>query len=123
MNLTQVQISLRGPLNQGDENRLIQAVSDILQLPLERVSLYQTLNPRSDSELWGLVHQSLNEQEALRLEALMQKSDALELSPPERQELGALVEKTNQQMLERSQALAELQERGYDIQGYLGLRP
>jgi hypothetical protein len=123
INLAQVQISLRGPMNPGDKTRLLQAVSEILHLPVEQVALYQSLNPESDAELWGRVHQSLTEQEALQLGGLMQKSDALALSPTDRQALASLVEKTQQQMLERSQALEELQTRGYDIRGYLGLRP
>ena len=74
-----------------------------------------------DEDLWAIVNQRLTPAENGRMDVLMGKNSSGNITESERNELQTLVDKVNQQMLERTEALIELKERGYDINAYLGL--
>src|SRR5687768_392845 len=98
-----------------------QRLAELENRPVEEV-VNQVLEDEIDKRLWSVVDQRLSPEEDSRLHDLLDKGNAGTITDVEREELAALVAEVNRQMLERSKALALLQERGHDIKGYLGLR-
>src|SRR5262245_58460723 len=98
-----------------------QQLAEIEDRPFEEV-VSEVLEEEIDKRLWAIVNQSLSPSDDARLHELLDKGNAGTSTPEERHEAQTLVDLVEQQMLERSKALALLQRRGHDIKGYLGLR-
>jgi hypothetical protein len=93
-----------------EENR---ALEDVINEALE--SHLKQL----DEDLWAIVNQRLSPSEDAQLHELLAKGNADSITETEKIELQALVDEVNRQMAERTEALIQLQERGYDVKSYL----
>jgi hypothetical protein len=93
-----------------EENR---ALEDVINEALE--SHLKQL----DEDLWAIVNQRLSPSEDTQLHELLAKGNAGTITETEKIRLQSLVEEVNRQMAERTEALAQLQERGYDVKSYL----
>lgn len=69
----------------------------------------------SDEALWAATESTLSPAEQRRLRQLGEAGDARKLTASQRKELGTLVQKYDQAVLRRAQALAILAYRGYEI--------
>lgn len=121
MSTPHIEISVHGDLPNLDADQLAAEVRQMVGQVAE-VDVYLRPQSPSDSELWATVNQRLAPLELQQLDQLMQQNKLGLLTGIEKEALDRLNDLVNQQMLERSEALVELQQRGYDIKGYLGVR-
>lgn len=89
--------------------------SETVDTQLEAVNRFSTIR------LWSMVQRGLGFPDAIdtRMLDLIQKGKAGIISENEQEELNNLIVIYDKFVLLRTEALVELQERGYDIQGYL----
>jgi hypothetical protein len=73
----------------------------------------------SDENLWAIVNQRLSPFDDAELHELLTKGNVGTLTEAEKIRMKALINKVNRQMVERTEALIQLQERGYDLKSYL----
>jgi hypothetical protein len=83
----------------------------------------ETLKHYTDEDLWITAHVQLPLRQEMRLRELNDKIEEGLLTEDDRIELSQLLDAHDRKVLIRSEALALLQERGYDIKGYLNLKP
>jgi predicted transcriptional regulator len=95
-----------------------QQIAAIENKSLEDV-VHQALEDEIDKRLWAIVDQRLSPADDARIHELMPRNNDGLLSPDEYQELVRLVKLVNEQMLQRSEALVLLKQRGHDIDTYL----
>jgi hypothetical protein len=79
---------------------------------VEEQALMQQL---SDGAVWAIAREHMGKKVAQRMRSLMRKNSLGKISPQEHQELETLVEAGQQSMLRKSQAMAILMARGYQI--------
>lgn len=100
-------------------------ITEMLQYPsVSRETIdtqLQQINSFSTVRLWALVHAGLGFPPDLdaRMLELIQKSKVGTISEDEQGELDELIVIYDKFVLLRTEALVELQERGYDVQSYL----
>lgn len=75
----------------------------------------------TDEELWRVIAMRLHAQDEQRMDALTAKSKQTTLSDDEEAEFDTLLERLEQFILIRSEALMQLKLRGYDMDSYLNL--
>jgi hypothetical protein len=79
------------------------------------------LDNLSDQQIWAVVHQRLAPYQETRMKELIQQSKESALSEHDENELAALLDEVDRQMLFRSKALLLLKQRGYDVNRYFNL--
>ena len=84
----------------------------VVQLTENFVPEIPDVSSLSDSDLWALVEQRMTEQEYERLETLIEQAEPL--TAEEEEEVEQLSRVVDSQMMARSVALAELNQRGYE---------
>ena len=108
-------------LNEAEESH--RRPEDILIERLERSfdaedDDLSVLDHLDDQQLWSVVQQRLAPYQETRMKGLIQEGKERTLSEHEENELTALLDEVDRQMLFRSQALLLLKQRGYDVSHY-----
>ncbi|HHY58417.1 MAG TPA: hypothetical protein GYA08_23620 [Chloroflexi bacterium] len=101
------------------EQLLTDAVAALLPetttLPSDLQTAVTQMALLNDAALWQMARTTLSAEQQQRLEALHDKQQRAQLSPAERAEEQALVRLYRETQLIRAQAVALLQQRGYDV--------
>lgn len=101
--------------NRTVENVLVEGLTLLLDSDGEPLDSLDDLADFTLIQLWAVVHRRLVWHQSQRLHDLVTKSKYTTLSPDEISERDSLLERNQQLMLQRSEALALLHERGEDV--------
>lgn len=104
----------------ADVSVAIILLESIELLPFGGIAL-ETLETYTDLQLWAVVFHHLSRREEEAYQSLHEKRASHTLTAEEEHRLDEILKTIDSNMLFRSKALAILQERGYDVVGYLDL--
>lgn len=110
--------------DRSPEAVLLESIDVLFRQPAATVSIDRLLNELphyADAQLWAVVNRQLPWPQALRLRELSGRGKQGALAETEQTELNSLIDQVDRYMLLRSEALVLLQQRGYEINGYLKL--
>jgi predicted transcriptional regulator len=96
------------------ESVLIESLKVLFGEPLEETAL-AALDDYTDAQLWAVIYQRLAWPENERLRDLTARGKGGELTPDERDELDALLDRVDRHTLLRSRALLLLKQRGREL--------